>query len=110
VGVSVAGGFDLGIRGLGVAVAGGAIDATMEAAPCGEVVGARTLPILHGGGGILWAMDGAAGELWAGACTGTATSVPTGGRPDRSMLSIPGRGKGCRRQRGEENRRRRRRS
>jgi hypothetical protein len=87
----------LGIRGLDVAVAGGAGDATTAAAP----VGRRWVParrvFFTEVAATLWetaAADGAAGAFGAGTYVRAAMSVPTGGRPDRSMQSIPGGGAG----------------
>jgi hypothetical protein len=69
----------------------------MEAAP----VGRRWVParcvFFTEVASTLWATtaaDGAAGAFEAGTCTGAATSIPTSGRPDRSMSSIPGGGAG----------------
>jgi hypothetical protein len=85
----------LGIRGLGVAVAGGARDTTTAAAP----VGRRCVPALRlfftVVAATLWAMaaaNGAAWELGAGGCGGTTMLVLTGGRPERSIPAILGGG------------------
>jgi hypothetical protein len=85
----------LGIRDLDVAVAGGVGDATMATAP----VGRRWVParrvFFTEVASTLWAtdaVDGATGAFGASACTDATTSVPTGGRPDRSMSSILGGG------------------